>query len=127
MTGCIDRIGLWHAFREAAETDSRRLDEEKRLWAPGSLAELYLLAPIAGQESRLDDARAQLVALVDRAKEYDDPFPIESTERQLKRYVDWWTSENGYFDGAGDLKQDALELLSALRDHAAAQGMKRQK
>jgi len=124
LTGRIARIGHWHAFREAAETDSGRPEKDKRLWAPGSLAELYLLAPITGQEPRLDDARQQLVELVDRTRKHDDVFPIESTERQLKRYVDWWTKENGYFDGARDLKQDALELLSVLRDHAAAQGIK---
>lgn len=120
LTGRIARIGHWHAFREAAETDSSRPDRQARLWAPGSLAELYLLAPIAGQESRLADARQQLAELADRAAEYDDSFPIDSTRRQLKRYVDWWTKENGYFGGAGDLKQDALELLRALSDAQAA-------
>jgi hypothetical protein len=114
LTGRIARIGHWHAFREAAETDSGR---EEELWAPGSLAELYLLAPMTGQESRLDEARRQVVELVDRARRRKDLFPIDSTERQLGRYVDWWTTEHGYFGGSTDLARDAQELLDTLTRH----------
>lgn len=125
LTGHIERIGHWHAFREAAETDTSHPDKQERLWALGSLAELYLLAPLVGEESRLDDAGKQLAELVARARKYRYIFPIESTERQLKRYVDWWTKENGYFGGASDLKADAQGLLGVLHQAAAGMGKRR--
>lgn len=41
-------------------------------------------------------------------------FPIDSTCRQLRRYVDWWTSENGFFGSSEDLAAEAGELLEVL-------------
>ena len=42
-------------------------------------------------------------------------FPLESTERQLRRYVDWWTAANGFFPGTSDLAAEAGNLLQELR------------
>lgn len=112
LTGGIGRLGQWYAAVEAAETDSQR---EGELWALGSLAELYLLAPLAGQGSRLDDAGRQLDELARRMYQVGPArFPVQSTKRQLERYVQWWTKENGYFGGSPDLAGEASQLLEVL-------------
>ncbi|MCU0974508.1 MAG: hypothetical protein MUF80_11230 [Burkholderiales bacterium] len=36
-------------------------------------------------------------------------------ERQLRRYVDWWTTGNGFFPNAVDLSVEAGKLIQALR------------
>ena len=112
LTGGIGRVGRWYAAVEAAETDSQR---EGEVWALGSLAELYLLAPLAGQGARLDDAGRQLDELARRMYQAGpDRFPVQSTKRQLERYVHWWTKENGYFGGSPDLAGEASQLLEIL-------------
>ncbi|HET6482301.1 MAG TPA: CHAT domain-containing protein [Actinoplanes sp.] len=112
LTGRIDRPGQWYAAREAAESD-------EDAWAPGSLAELHLLAPFAGLPRAVDEAEGQLAELVRRTREQwpgDDQFPVDSTIRQLGRYVRWWTRAHGYFPGEhGDLTADAARLLERLR------------
>ncbi len=114
LTGRIADTGLWHAFRKAADIDSDAQSADA--WPHGSLVELYLLAPLAGVSDRLDDARAELVELIQRAHDLEDEFPIESTERQLRRYVEWWTRDEGYFDGQRDLADEATELLAVIAD-----------
>lgn len=114
LTGRIVDAGLWHAFRKAADID--RDEQPDDPWPCGSLVELYLLGPTAGVSGRLDDARAELVELIRRARGLEDAFPIESTERQLRRYVEWWTRDEGYFDGQHDLAAEATELLAVITD-----------
>ncbi|MCO8272809.1 CHAT domain-containing protein [Actinoplanes sp. TRM 88003] len=107
LTGRIERPGQWYAAVEAAEVD----DDD--VYAPGSLAELYLLAPLAGLPPALDQAERHLVELAGLA----GPVPVDSTRRQLTRYVRWWTSGHGYFPGyaGGDLAAEASRLLETLR------------
>ena len=83
------------------------------IWAMGSLIELCLLASLAGQNPLISEAKevwAQMKQAV-AALEPPDPFPIESTERQLRRYVGWWTTANGFFPGRSDLAAEAASLL----------------
>jgi hypothetical protein len=40
-----------------------------------------------------------------------DTFPLESTARQLRRYIDWWTNANGFFPGTADLAAAAGALV----------------
>ncbi|MBU2669652.1 CHAT domain-containing protein [Actinoplanes bogorensis] len=112
LTGRIERVGQWYAAREAAEADDDA-------WAPGSLAELLLLAPFAGRTRALDEAEEQLAELVRRTRAQwpaDDPFPVDSTIRQFGRYLRWWTAAHGYFPGYGaDLTAEASRLLENLR------------
>ncbi|MBM2618818.1 CHAT domain-containing protein [Actinoplanes sp. LDG1-06] len=112
LTGRIERVGQWYAAREAAEADDDA-------WAPGSLAELLLLAPFAGRTRALDEAEEQLAELVTRTRAQwpaDDPFPVDSTIRQFGRYLRWWTAGHGYFPGfGGDLTAEAARLLERLR------------
>lgn len=111
-TGRISRAWQWHATKEAAEADDRH---KPNVWAPGTLAELYLLAPLAGQGDQLEEARAQLRDLVRRAdSDGGDRFPVDSTRRQLQRYVRWWTRDNGYFGDSPDLAAQARQLLTEL-------------
>jgi hypothetical protein len=60
-------------------------------------------------------ASQALVAMKDRTRTAGgDSFPLESTARQLRRYVDWWTSANGFFPGASDLSAQAQALLDGM-------------
>ena len=45
-----------------------------------------------------------------------DRFPLESTERQLHRYVDWWTTANSFFPNTTDLAVEAGKLIQVLRE-----------
>jgi CHAT domain-containing protein len=109
--------GYWHAALGAAEID--RDADEMEYWALGSLAELLLLAPLAGQKARLDEACERLREMRERVKKHssdDLPIdPIESTRFQLRRYRDWWTKLNGFFGSREkDLSEDAARLLATL-------------
>ncbi len=114
LTGKISDPNYWTTAVTAARFACENPEE---YWALGSLAELYLLAPLAKQESQLEDASAALTQLKDRVKKHSDcgNFPIESTQRQLQRYVDWWTTANDFFPGADDLATDANHLLTVLQ------------
>ena len=114
LTGRIEDPTLWHAAVAAAEIAARRTGE---YWAQGSLAELHLLAPLAGQSPRADaakDALEDMTARV-RSRAGADRFPLESTERQLRRYMSWWTTSNEFFPGRADLASDAQRLVEVLR------------
>jgi hypothetical protein len=114
LGGRIPDAGLWHAAVMAARIDRRGGRATDAIWALGSLLELHLLAPLAGLPSQVGEARAAwaemraAVAVLERP----DPFPIESTRRQLRRYVEWWTTANGFFPGAPDLAAEAAALLA---------------
>lgn len=108
LTGRISRAGRWYAAREAADADN---EEPEEIWASGTLAELYLLASLAGLGDHLDQARHQVGELAARARRSGDSFPIESTARQLRRYTNWWTKGNGYFGDRPDLAREAEQLL----------------
>ena len=124
LDGRITDPSAWHAAVRAAQIDRKRaIDPQnheqtrQQIWALGSLVELYLLAPLAGQTPLARAAGNALVdmqALVHRQPD-GDTFPIESTERQLRRYVQWWTTANGFFPGTSDLAGDAASLLEELR------------
>lgn len=116
LEGRITNPGHWHAAKAAAEIDREHGKPGAAIWALGSLAELYLLAPLAGQSPPADAAGAtvsQMKALV-RAQPRGDTFPLESTARQFRRYVGWWTSAHGFFPGRGDLAAEAGALVQEL-------------
>ena len=116
LDGHIADPGRWHAAVTAAKIDKRNAKPSAVIWALGSLIELYLLAPPAGQRPPVDAARnalAEMKALV-REQPGGDTFPLESTERQLHRYVNWWTTANGFFPATTDLASEAGRLLEEL-------------
>lgn len=113
LNGRIANVGLWHAAVTAADIGLRAPKPKDVIWALGSLLELYLLAPLASQPPRTRETEAvwaQMKQAVGAQQEVDT-FPIESTERQLRRYVVWWTTENGFFPGRADLATEAASLL----------------
>jgi CHAT domain-containing protein len=113
LKGRIGNPGYWQAALLAAEIQA---EEPEEIWAHGSLAELHLLAPLAGQPPNLEAAIKSLETLKAQVIQYKgkDSFPIESTDCQLCRYRDWWTAANGFFSGRADLAADAARLSEAL-------------
>ncbi|MGH8538358.1 MAG: CHAT domain-containing protein [Gammaproteobacteria bacterium] len=104
LDGRIADPGRAYAAVTAARIDKGNTKQNTVIWALGSLIEIYLLAPLAGQSPPADAARnalAERKALV-RQQPGGDTFPLESTERQLRRYVEWWTTANGFFPGTSD-------------------------
>lgn len=85
---------LWTVNRFSAERDLDSPDPLTRVWAHGSLAELYLLGLLLDgvDEDHKDECCRKALShsrdLIDRSPE---PFPIQSTYRQFLRYRDWWT------------------------------------
>lgn len=113
LSGKIADPGHWHAAVLAAQIDARH---EREIWAFGSLAELYMLAPLAGLPDQTVNAAQALDELRSRTLAAGpDRFPIDSTLRQLRRYSDWWTAANGYFPGAADLSSEAGRLAAELQ------------
>ena len=116
LEGRIANPGHWHAAVTAADIDRESSRPGEVIWALGSLAELYLVAPLAGQRLPVDatkNALSQMKALV-LAQPGGDTFPLESTARQFRRYVGWWTSANGFFPGRSDLAAEAGALIQEL-------------
>src|SRR5262245_52757305 len=117
LDGRIGNSGRWFAGLTAAELDKENGTPADVIWALGSLAELYLLGPLAGQTPTAGSARKVLAEMKARvmAETGGSTFPLETTERQLRRYVDWWTTANGFFPGTSDLATEAETLLQELR------------
>ena len=121
LTGKISEPQYWHAAMLASKTDLRiKPPGKSHIWAEGSIAELYLLAPLVGQDKQLDKAKRTLEELIKLTKKYwdkENDFPIKSTQRQFNRYIYWWTKENGYFPAAEtDLASDAKELIKYMEE-----------
>ncbi len=114
LTGRINDLSYWHAALKAAEIDRCH---EHEYWPQLSLAELYLLAPLAGQGSLLDQAGHLLTEMQKRIRDCaQGNFLMESTIRQLRRYITWWTKENGFFPGRDtDLATEAQQLLQKIK------------
>ncbi len=110
LNGAIKKPFYWEEFRDAAKAE---LDgKESEFWACGTIAELCLLAPLAGKSSKLDEGIRTLELMKKRVPP-GDRFPIDSTRRQLRRYTTWWTKANGFFsDREADLAEDAERLLN---------------
>ena len=113
LQGQINVPGLWHAAVVAAEYEAER---DSEIWALGSIAELWLLAPFAGQDRDFDKAADALTELRRRVETLspDDRVPIEATRRQLERYVNWWTVDRGVFPGSDGLAAPAQQLADLL-------------
>jgi hypothetical protein len=112
LTGKIEHESYWHTVWLAAKNN---MEDVKDFWAPGTLVELYLLAPYAGQSLNMDEARYMLDEFALRAgNSQKNRFALKSMTDQLSRYVEWWTKSKGYFSGA---KSDCSESASILLNH----------
>jgi hypothetical protein len=94
---CLDAV-LGKTAKFSADLHCVHNDLEERAYAFGSLAELYLLR-LAGQSLSKEDQQKLIesaLAHADRlvsAYPFRSEFPVTSTLRQFRRYVDWWGSE----------------------------------
>lgn len=123
LTGRIANVGEWWACQVSAANarDHAQSSESDRIWAQGSLAELTLLAPLAPgapvEPAAADAALGDLCRRVRAAPPGTWPVlsPIDSTRRQLLRYVGWWSKRNGFFgDRDTDLSAEAERLVRLL-------------
>lgn len=117
--GSIREERDWETTRHAAEMRLAR--DPAEYWACGTLAELWLLASMLGKPESLEMAKEELDRLRRRAEEAaaagdpDAAFAVPSTEDQLTRYTEWWTTACGFFGDRGeDLAEDAARLLEHL-------------
>jgi hypothetical protein len=112
LTGKLQRAGRWHATLESALL---ACESETEIWAFGTIAEVLLLAPYAEQAPDMPQAKRALEKMRARVADLGKGnFPLESTKRQLNRYVEWWTTENSFFAGLGGVADDARTLASLL-------------
>jgi hypothetical protein len=118
LHGRFLRVEDWFQVVRAAELARDREPENGELadyWSSGTLAEAWLLAPLAGQQGHTDAALAAVALLVERAtKAPKGGFAITSARRQFRRYITWWTGAHGFFPGVGDLSRDAEQLVARL-------------
>jgi hypothetical protein len=115
LTGTIAKPGYWHAAVQAAQLAAEKPTE---YWAWGSLLELWLLAAYCvGKDGSNEAAKALTMfkECVAKAPAPDEASAIESTRRQLNRYITWWTKGNGFFPQAdADLSVPVQQLIQAL-------------
>jgi hypothetical protein len=101
--------GWWTAARQIAEWELPRADRIGRAWALATLAELAMLGAVYGgagfdlrrAEQEIERLCAQMRELLNR-----DAFPIFSTQRQFRRYLEYWNR-----DEWADLASAALRAL----------------
>ena len=74
------------------------------------------ITPAAGLPNGLSKAAALLEEMKTRVTTScdGDRFPLESTATQFRRYVNWWTNENGFFPGRADVAAQAKRLVDIL-------------
>jgi hypothetical protein len=99
----------WVATRQIAEWQLRNATGHDRAWALATLAELSLLGVIYS-ESSFDraDAMNRIVGLCQSIRDVsEDRFPILSTSRQFKRYLNFWSRKDWE-----DLAQAAVTALA---------------
>jgi hypothetical protein len=114
LNGRFGRPDDREIVRLAAEL--RRDEDPGDFWSLGTLAEIHLLAPLGTDQSETHLAHDAIRELVKRALP-GHADAIESTRRQLRRYVDWWTKENGYFEHRdADLSAPAQDLIDTLNE-----------
>jgi hypothetical protein len=110
LNGVVSGLGDYAIVQRAAEIAKGA--EAYRAY--GTLTELAVLAPKARRQRDLECAKQNAAKLVQSATAVGESFPIESTRRQINRYLHWWTNANGFFPAGQDLCDDAREILAVL-------------
>jgi len=90
----------WGAALVSANVDlcSQQTQGEGIVWPHGTLAELYFIllayAPdhVPMNQEEIHGKVLEHIHHLLSIKDYDS-FPVKSTKRQFKRYIDWWGSE----------------------------------
>ena len=82
------------AAKVSAEVDRKSDNRLTRVWAEGSLVELYALLAAYPKAGIISAGRAKTAALAScrAVVELASPgsFELHSTRRQMQRYLDWW-------------------------------------
>jgi hypothetical protein len=100
----------WSTVRQIALWELSGASGESKAWAHGTLAEIEMLSVIY-REGELDreDVNRLIIehcrAICDLSVK--DPFPVHSTRRQFRRYLDFWKRDEWQ-----DLAAAAVEALS---------------
>jgi hypothetical protein len=99
----------WVATRQIAEWQLHNATGDDRAWALATLAELSLLGVIYSESSfDRDDAINRIVGLCQSIRDVsEDRFPVSSTSRQFKRYLNFWCRKDWE-----DLAQAAVTALA---------------
>ena len=101
----------WLVAHQLAQWQLRSTVVIDRVWAHCTLAELELLGAVYGGDAfSAEAARASIVAHCQEIRELSalDPFPVLSTRRQFRRYIDHWPR-----DLWQELAQAALAALDS--------------
>ena len=112
LEGYPEGTFYWHAAFQAASNDELSKDKYKELWALGSKAELFLLAPhlvVAEKKVNIENCFKGIVTKIE-----EDRFPIDSTKSQFMRYINWWKEEKGYTKLPNPIPLEELQLLIQL-------------
>jgi hypothetical protein len=110
----LDKIGAeyghwWLVARQLAQWQLRSADAADRVWAHSTLAELELLGVVyADKPFKPDTARTNIAGHCGEICNLSrgDVFPVMSTQRQFRRYLDHWPR-----DKWNELAQAALNAL----------------
>lgn len=103
--------------RDAAAPEGRSAD----YWSCATLMELSLLDSTSS-EAAVDEAAGAAGLFLDRVRVVAPSdrdaarFALDSACRQLRRYVEWWTTANGFFPGRKDVSAPAARLLALLAE-----------
>ncbi len=106
---------LWHLARLLSLQEFQSDDRQTKAWALGNLIELYLLSALMNIKDRPADARVQALnyfgALVALAG--PESFEVHSTRRQMRRYIEFFQSEQPEWQDVVQLAKDLLEAFPA--------------
>jgi hypothetical protein len=94
LTGLRTEYGKWWLVAwQLAQWQLRTAAITDRVWAHGTLAELELLGAVYGGDAfRPQLAKDRIVEHCRQIRELSaDSFPVLSTQRQFRRYVDHWS------------------------------------
>jgi hypothetical protein len=105
----VQHADSWRVARQLAQWQLRSPLPLARAWAHGTLAELELLGLVYrsdgfAQEAARDCIVRHCAELCELSE--SNPDPVRSTQRQFRRYLDYWARE-----GWNGLAQAALEML----------------
>ncbi len=113
----LHHADFWFVVKFMAEQDLK--NSATRIWALGTLAELYMLQPLTVSKENFDSVKASaLTQAIEYVKELviaGESFPIESTARQFDRYINWWP-EMFKTTAVTKLKEMATEVRTHLPD-----------
>ncbi len=111
---------LWYVAKFMAERDKNASEkQEDRIWALGTLSELYLLKPLLcpgeTSEKEINDSLATAKEYISSLNALDSVYSYvrETTARQFKRYIQWWPALSAATYPAM-LKSNAEEILNEL-------------